>query len=109
MYQVLSKDMIELEIVPYLRQTKRGFKPQAPLCEIVNAILYKLKTGVQWEYFDPLLYKERYKIERTNAWMDSFRTLLNRFETTVTSWKGFNFLAFIVIGLKKSYKLKKSR
>ena len=276
MYQVLSKDMIELEIVPYLPQTKRGFKPQAPLCEIVNAILYKLKTGVQWEYlpveslfsdkvlhykavfghyrkwckadvwkscwiqllsnnkskldlsssdldgshttalrggeevayqgrkkrkttnslyltdrqglplamsepvsgnhndlynievqfeeitaileqadisvkglflnadagfdskefrlccekkeinanicfnkrngdsdrneyFDPLLYKERYKIERTNAWMDSFRTLLNRFDTTVTSWKGFNFLAFIVIGLKKFYKLKKSR
>lgn len=276
MYQVLSKDMIELEIVPYLTQTKRGFKPRAPLCEIVNAILYKLKTGVQWEYlpveslfsgkvlhyktvfghyrkwckadvwkscwiqllgnnkmkldlsssdldgshttalrggeevayqgrkkrkttnslyltdrqglplamsepvsgnhndlynievqfkeitatlnqagisvsglflnadagfdskefrlccekkeinanicfnkrngttdrdeyFDQELYDQRYKIERTNAWMDSFRTLLNRFDTTVTSWKGFNFLAFIVIGLKKFYKLKKSR
>lgn len=27
---------------------------------------------------DDLLYKERYSIERTNAWMDSFRTLLNR-------------------------------
>ena len=49
MYQVLSKDMIELEIVPYLPEQKRGFKPKAPLCEIVNAILYKLKTGVQWE------------------------------------------------------------
>ncbi|MEM1135720.1 MAG: IS5/IS1182 family transposase, partial [Bacteroidota bacterium] len=44
-----------------------------------------------------------------NAWMDSFRSLLNRFDTTITSWKGFNFLAFIVIGLKKFYKLKKSR
>lgn len=277
MYQVLSKDMIELEIVPYLPETKRGFKPKAPLYEIVNAILYKLKTGVQWEYlpveslfsdtvlnyktvfghyrkrceedvwkscwiqllknnrsmldlssgdldgshttvlkggeevayqgrkkrkttnslyltdrqglplamsepvsgnhndlfdievhfeevtatleqadisvdglfinadagfdsqelrdqcerkgiianiapnkrngssddndhfFDEKLYKERYSIERTNAWMDSFRSLLNRFDTTITSWKGFNFLAFIVIGLKKFYKLKKSR
>jgi transposase len=268
--------MIELEIVPYLPETKRGFKPQAPLCEIVNAILYKLKTGVQWEYlpvkslfsgtalhyktvfghyrkwckdevwkscwvrllksnksnidlssgdldgshttalkggeaveyqgrkkrkttnalyltdrqglplamsepvagnhndvfdievhfeevtatleqadisvdglfinadagfdtqelrnlceakgvianicfnkrngrkdrdeyFDQELYDERYAIERTNAWMDSFRSLLNRFDTTVSSWKGFNFLAFIVIGLRKFYKLKKSR
>lgn len=276
MYQVLSKDMIELEIVPYLPQTKRGFKPKAPLYEIVNAILYKLKTGIQWEflpveslfeneilhyktvfghyrkwceldvwkscwiellkankskldlssgdldgshttalrggqqvgyqgrkkrkttnaiyltdrqglpiamsepvsgnhndlfdievqfeevmgtleeaeisvdglfmnadagfdslklrdkceakgvianicpnkrngsndadfYFDEKLYEERYAIERTNAWMDSFRSLLNRFDTTITSWKGFNFLAFIVIGLKKFYKLKKSR
>jgi len=49
-YQVLSKDMIELEIVPYLPETKRGFKPKVPLYEIVNALLYKLKTGVQWEY-----------------------------------------------------------
>ena len=276
MYQVLSKDMIELEIVPYLPETKRGFKPKAPLYEIVNAILYKLKTGVQWEflpveslfskevlhyktifghyrkwcelevwkscwiellktpksklalssgdldgshttalrggqevgyqgrkkpkttnaiyltdrqglpiamsepvsgnhndlfdievqfeeivgtleeaeisvdglfvnadagfdsqklrdkceakgiianiclnkrngntdadyYFDQKLYKERYAIERTNAWMDSFRSLLNRFDTTITSWKGFNFVAFIVIGLKKFHKIKKSR
>ncbi len=276
MYQVLSKDMIELEIVPYLPDTKRGFKPKAPLHEIINAILYKLKTGVQWEYlpveslfsnevlhyktifghsrkwceldvwkacwiellkanksnldlssgdidgshttalrggqevgyqgrkkrkttnaiyltdrqglpiamsepisgnhndlfdievqfeevvgtledadisvdglfinadagfdsqklrnkceakgiianicpnkrngntdtdhyFDEKLYEERYAIERTNAWMDSFRSLLNRFDTTITSWKGFNFQAFIVIGLKKFYKLKKSR
>ena len=29
---------------------KRGFKSKAPLHEIANAILYKLKTGVQWEY-----------------------------------------------------------
>jgi len=50
MYQVLSKDMIEMEIVPYLPKTKRGFKPKAPLYEIVNAILCKLKTGIQWEF-----------------------------------------------------------
>jgi len=275
-YKVLDKDMIELEIVPYLPVTKRGFKPRVPLYEIINAILYKLKTGVQWEYlpveslfcneklhyktvfghyrkwclqdvwkscwiqtlknnksnidlssgdldgshttalkggqqvgyqgrkkrkttnalyltdrqglplamsepvsgnhndlfdievsfeevlgtleqaeisvdglfinadagfdsqklrdkcenkgiianicpnrrngnadadhyFDEKLYKERYSVERTNAWMDGFRSLLNRFDTTITSWKGFNFLAFIVIGLKKFYKLKMSR
>lgn len=52
-------------------------------------------------YFDDKLYKEHYAIERTNAWIDSFRSLLNRFDITITSWKGFNFLAFIVIGLKK--------
>lgn len=276
MYKVLDKDIIEMEIVPYLPITKRGFKPKAPLYEIVNAILYKLKTGIQWEYlpveslfgnqvlhyktifghyrkwceldvwkscwigllkehrskldlssgdldgshttalkggqevgyqgrkkrnttnalyltdrqglplamsepvsgnhndlfdievqfeevvgtlqeadismdglfinadagfdsqrlrdrceakgiianicpnkrngnggkdhyFDEKLYQERYAIERTNAWMDSFRSLLNRFDTTITSWKGFNFLAIIVIGLKKFYKPKKSR
>ncbi|OEK06062.1 hypothetical protein A8C32_18695 [Flavivirga aquatica] len=33
--------------------------------------------------------------------MDSFRSLLNKFNKTITSWKGFNFIAFIVIALKK--------
>jgi transposase len=268
MYTVLDKDTIELEIIPYIPLPKRGFPPTVPLVEIVNAILYKLKTGVQWhqlptqvffkekplswesvyyhyrkwcvtgvwkncwigildkykssldlssididgshtpairggeqveyqgrkkrkttnalylcdrqglpiamseplagnhndlydievqfevvtgtleqanipvgglflnadagfdskdfrkscekkeinanicfnkrngnvdrdEYFDIELYKERYAIERTNAWMDSFRSLLNRFDTTVTSWVGFNYLSFMVIFLKK--------
>ncbi|SFW63879.1 Putative transposase of IS4/5 family [Sinomicrobium oceani] len=48
MYSVLDKDTIALEIVPYIPKTNRGFAPTVPLVEIVNAILYKLKTGVQW-------------------------------------------------------------
>jgi len=52
-------------------------------------------------YFDEELYKERYSIERTNAWIDSYRSLLNRFDTTITSWKGFNYIAFMIIALKK--------
>jgi transposase len=273
MYTVLDKDTIEMEIVPYLPKTKRGFPPTVPLVAIVNAILYKLKTGVQWhqlpvkalfdqtpltwnavyyhyrkwclsgslkdcwikflqshkqdldlssvdldgshtpairggadveyqgrkkrkttnalyltdrqglplamsepvagnhndlhdievqfevvtatleqadiaveglflnadagfdsknfrescskkeihpnicfnkrngntdrdEYFDQDLYDQRYAVERTNAWMDSYRSLLNRFDTTIESWKGFNYLAFIVIALKKFKKKK---
>lgn len=276
MYSVLDKDIIEMEIIPYLPVTKRGFKTTAPLCEIVNSILYKLKTGVQWHLlpveslfgekilnhktifgyyrnwckqdvwkncwinllskykscidlssgdldgshttalrggeqvgyqgrkkrkttnaiyltdrqgiplaistpvagnhndlydievqfeeitatweaaqipvdglfinadagfdsenllracskkgvfsniaynkrngdkeqyrvFDEKLYKERYAIERINAWMDSFRSVLNRFDTTVSSWIGFNFLSLIVIGIKKFINSKKSR
>lgn len=268
MYTVLDKDMIEFEIVPYIPKTKRGFPPSVSLVEIVNTILYKLKTGVQWrelpvkalfemrilswqsvyyhyrkwclssvwqgcwvellrknknhldlssvdldgshtpavrggqeveyqgrkkrkttnalyltdrqglplamsepvaghhndlynievqfeivtatlenadiqveglflnadagfdskefrkacdlkqinanicfnrrngntdrdEYFDQKLYGQRYAIERTNAWVDSFRSLLNRFDTTTESWKGFNYLAFMVIGIRK--------
>ena len=32
----------------YSQNKKRGFPPTVPLVEIINAILYKLKTGVQW-------------------------------------------------------------
>ena len=50
MYKMLDKDTIEIEIVPYIPNGKRGFAPTVPLVEIINSILYKLKTGVQWEY-----------------------------------------------------------
>lgn len=276
MYLILDKDMIEKEIIPYLPNSKRGFPPTVPLSQIVNAILYKLKTGVHWhllpvsalfgekvlswqsvyyhfrkwsvsgawkdcwveilnrhrsdlnlssvdidgshttairggeqvgyqgrkrrmttnalyltdrqgiplamsepvagnhndlydievqfevvtatlkeadipikglflnadagfdsksfrescdkeeinanicfnkrngngdrdEYFDQKLYDQRYAVERTNAWMDSYRSLLNRFDTTNESWKGFNYLAFIAIALKKFKKKNKKK
>ncbi len=48
MYTVLDKDTIEMKIIPHLPLPKRGFPPRVPLVEIVNTILYKLKTGVQW-------------------------------------------------------------
>jgi len=58
MYSVLDKDIIKhdpslkselaKQIVPHLPLAKRGFQATVPLEEIVNAILYKLKTGVQW-------------------------------------------------------------
>jgi len=64
----------------------------------------------EYEYLlDDELYKERYSIERTNAWMDSFRSILNRFDVTVSSWEGFNYIAFMVILLKKLKKSEKSR
>ena len=48
MYSVLDKDIIKCEIVPYLPLAKSGFQVTVPLEEIVNAVLYKLKKGVQW-------------------------------------------------------------
>ncbi len=48
-----------MELVAHLPKTKRGFTPTVPLVEIVNAILYKLKTGVQWRELPVrVLFKE---------------------------------------------------
>ncbi len=41
-------------------------------------------------YFDELMYKERYTVERTNAWMDAYRSLLNRFDTSWQSWNAWH-------------------
>lgn len=59
--------------------------------------------------FDPELYQERWVIERTNAWMDSFRSILTRFDTTVSSWKGWNYLAFAVLLLRRAHRANKFR
>jgi transposase len=72
---------------------------------------FNMRNGETLEDYlpDDLLYNERYSIERTNAWMDSFRTLLNRFDTTTSSWKSFNYIAFMVILFKKIKKVQKFR
>ena len=50
MYKVLDEDTIINEILPHLSVAKRGFICTGKLLEVVNAILYKLKTGCQWAY-----------------------------------------------------------
>jgi transposase len=81
----------------------REFRESCAKRDINANICFNKRNGStdRDDHFDQKLYDQRYAIERTNAWMDSFRSLLNRFDTTTQSWKGFNYLAFIVIALKK--------
>ena len=68
---------------------------------VANICISKRRTEIDHIFIDEELYAERYSVERTNAWMDSYRTLLNRFDTTVSSWESWNYLAFAVLLLKK--------
>lgn len=89
MYRIIIKDIIKKEIVPpCLSLAKRGIQVRVFLEEVVNAnICFNKRNGNtdREEYFDQELYNQKYTIERTNTWMDSFRSLLNRFDTTVAS------------------------
>lgn len=51
--------------------------------------------------FDDLLYKTHFVIERRNAWLDAFKTVLVRFDTNQFHWKALNLLAFTMILLRK--------
>jgi hypothetical protein len=53
------------------------------------------------KYFDNELYKRRFKIEKANAWLDSFKALLIRFETLNLTWVNLHYLAFSVLFLRK--------
>ena len=58
-------------------------------------------------YFDNELYKERFVVERTNAWIDGFKNLIIRYETNAKHWLALHYLAFSVILLRKAGKIKK--
>ena len=79
--------------------------------EVFPNIAFNKRRGKQRgeEFLDELLYKQGYCIERTNAWMDSYRNVLNRFDKTLSSWKAWNYIAFMLILLKKIRKGEKSR
>ena len=58
--------------------------------DVFPNVAFNKRRGKQREeeFLDELLYKQRYCIERTNAWMDSYRSVLNRFDTTLSSLEG---------------------
>jgi transposase len=61
----------------------------------------KQQTRDDDAYFDEELYKRRTVIERANAWIDSFKALLVRFETSTPTWVALHLLAFSIIFLRK--------
>ena len=48
MYEVLDKGTIKFEILPRLSVAKRGYVTKSDLLEVIQCVLYKLKTGCQW-------------------------------------------------------------
>lgn len=56
----------------------------------------------QFERFDAIeqIYKERYKIERSFAWEDTYRRLVIRYERLKETHEGFKLLAYSMINLR---------
>ena len=46
MYEVLDKVTIKFEILPHLSVAKHGYVTKSDLSEVIQCILYKLKTAV---------------------------------------------------------------
>ena len=57
--------------------------------------------STEYQYFDEELYKRRTVIEHANAWLDTFKALLVRFETKAINWVALTLLAFSVHFLRK--------
>jgi len=85
--QTLREQCTDKQIEANIEFNERNKKEEPSCCDYV--------------YFDELLYKRRFVIERMNAWIDSFKALLVRFETTIQTWLQLHFLAFCVILCRK--------
>ena len=46
----VNETQFQQHFLPHLSTAKRGYASKIPLYKIFNDILYKLRTGVQWEF-----------------------------------------------------------
>ena len=72
----------------------------------IGANIPRNRRAADWQTaddtpFDPELYRRRVVVEQTNAWLDGFKTLLVRYETSVGNWLAWHWLTFAVIFLRK--------
>jgi transposase len=63
----------------------------------------KKEINIYTKMIFPDDYKERFVIERSFAWLDSFKLLLVRYEVKANHWYQNHFLAFFMILLRKYY------
>jgi hypothetical protein len=113
--EILSKAGIDLKGL--FLNADAGFDSQElrKLCkekQIEANIAINSRNGVsqaeEYMYFDEELYKCRTVVEHANAWMDSFKALLVRFEKKTTTWVALLLLAFSVRFLRKIKQKSKS-
>ena len=82
----LCKDTINHWIILFLSVEKR----------------FSFNKGEQPDvYFDEELYKNRFKIEQANGWLDGYKGLIMRYEYLDVTWIRMLLLGFISKFLKK--------
>lgn len=75
------------ELIPVIKPNPRGTKNTEKMYERLDA-------------FNETLYKQRYRVERTFAWADSYRKLSQRYEILEATHAGFRYLAYAMMNLK---------
>ena len=83
----------------------QGFRQECARRDI-EANIARNRRAADWQtdddtFFDPERYRRRVVVEHANAWLDGFKTLLVRYETSVGNWLAWHWLACAVIFLRK--------
>jgi len=78
----------------------KGFRQICFTNDIIANIDFNKRNSKDIEnqpLLDNQLYKERFSVERTNAWIDAFKALLVRYETKSKNWMSLHYIAFALI------------
>ena len=100
----------EIEIEGLFLNAEHGFDTQQvrAICQqygIIPEFAFNPRNRSQWdwdEYFDELLYKRRFVIEHAFAWLDAYKALLTRYETTTRNWFNLNIMGFTTCLIRKT-------
>ena len=103
----------EIEVEGLFLNADAGFDTQEirRICQrhgIIPNFDFNPRNGSKWdreEYFDQVLYKRRIVIERSFAWLDSYKSLLIRYETSSRNWFQLNLIGFTTWFISKSLKV----
>jgi len=86
-----NKDLIkEQKLIPVINPNRRNAKDP-----IVIARMYR--------WFDKKHYKERYKVERTFGWQDTYRRLAVSYDRLEEIRLGFRHLAYAMINFRVTF------
>ncbi len=75
------------DMIPVIKPNRRGTKDET-----------KLET--MYVDFNEPIYKQRFAIERTFAWQDTYRKLTTRYEKLEATHTGFKYLVYSLINLR---------
>ena len=62
-----------------------------------------IKIAQKFRWFKKGIYKERYKIERTFAWQDTYRRIVISYDRLKATRIGFRHLAYAMINFRVSF------
>jgi transposase len=79
------------DLTPVIKPNPRRLKDQ----DLIDELYLDFRSDI---------YKERFKIERTFAWADTYRKLVIRYEKLECTHNGFRYLAYSMINLRVFFK-----
>lgn len=84
-----KENIKSFDLIPVIKPNLRGIKDREKRYQILDN-------------FEPYkyIYKERYKIERTFAWQDTYRKLVIRYEHLECTHLGFKYLAYALVNFR---------